>query len=293
MRHFKLAMIFFTALVMLSFSRKNYPEPTIRIMTFNIRVNVPSDSLNAWTYRKDIAASMIRFHHADLVGLQEALIEQVEDLAGRLPDYNWFGVGRDDGDKEGEFMAIFYLRNRFEVLHDSTFWLSENPGIPGRGWDAACNRVVTWGKFKDDRTGKVFYHFNTHFDHMGGIAREESAKLLLKRIKGIAGSSEAVVTGDFNSDPNSVIYKILTQGSTGESGSGLTDSEFASRNPHHGPHGTFTGFKFSVLKEKSQPIDFIFITKNITVFNHGTLSDTFDGSFPSDHMPVLAEIVID
>jgi len=262
-------------------------------MTFNIRVNVQSDSLNAWPYRKEIAASMIRFHHADIIGIQEALLNQVEDLAERLPNYYWFGVGRDDGDEKGEFMAIFYLKKRFKVINNYTFWLSENPEIPGKGWDAACNRIVTWGKFKDSETGKIFYHFNTHFDHIGEMAMEESAKLLLKYITSIAGNSDVIVTGDFNSTPNSITYKILTQDLEGESELKLIDTKMVSKHPHHGPNGTFTGFKLLNLIGNDQPIDYIFITSRIKVLNHGTLSDTFDGLFSSDHMPVLAEIIIE
>lgn len=262
-------------------------------MSFNIRVNVQSDSLNAWPYRKEIAASMIRFYHADIIGIQEALFEQVEDLAERLPNYYWFGVGRDDGDDKGEFMAIFYLKKRFKVLNNSTFWLSQNPEIPGKGWDAVCNRIVTWGKFKDNRTGKIFYHFNTHFDHKGKIARKESAKLLLKYIKTIAGNSDVIVTGDFNSTPNSVPYKILTQDLEGERDLKLVDTKMVSYYPHQGPNGTFTGFKLSNLIDNDQPIDYIFINNKIKVLNHATLSDIFDGLFPSDHMPVLAEIIIE
>jgi endonuclease/exonuclease/phosphatase family metal-dependent hydrolase len=262
-------------------------------MTFNVRVNVQSDSLNAWPYRKEIVASMIRFHHADIIGIQEALLDQVKDLAERLPNYNWFGVGRDDGDEQGEFMAIFFKEERFKVINSSTFWLSENPEIPGKGWDAVCNRVVTWGKFKDSKTGKIFYHFNTHFDHMGEIAREESAKLLLKQINNITGDSDVIVTGDFNSTPNSIPYKILTQDSARESELKIIDAKMVSHHPHHGPNSTFTGFNLSNLKDKGQPIDYIFITDGIEVLNHGTLSDTFDGFFPSDHMPVIAEIVIE
>lgn len=289
----RVVLISCLGLVLLSCSHLNHSEKKIRVMTFNIRVNVPSDSLNAWPYRKEIAASMIRFHHADIIGIQEALYDQVKDLAERLPDYDWFGVGRDDGNKEGEFMAIFYLKRRFIVTNNSTFWLSENPGIPGKGWDAACNRIVTWGKFKDNNTAKTFFHFNTHFDHVGEIAREESAKLLLKYIKDIADDSDAIITGDFNSTPNSTIYKILTHNSEEEPELRLIDTRMISINPHHGPSSTFTGFKLSKLMEKGQPIDYIFITNNIKIFNHGTLSDTFDGLFPSDHMPVLAEIAIE
>jgi endonuclease/exonuclease/phosphatase family metal-dependent hydrolase len=261
-------------------------------MTFNIRLNVESDSLNAWPYRKDNAASMIRFHHADIIGLQEALFDQVKDLADRLPDYNWLGVGRDDGDVEGEFMTIFYLKKRFNVINNSTFWLSENPEIPGKGWDAVCNRIVTWGKFEDNNTNKKFYLFNTHFDHVGEIARQESAKLLLKYINHIAGNSEVIVTGDFNSTPNSNTYKILTQGLERESDLRLVDTKIVSHHPHHGPNSTFTGFKLSNLTDNDKLIDYIFVKNKTKVLNHGILSDTFDGFFPSDHMPVLAEIII-
>ncbi|MBN2355516.1 endonuclease/exonuclease/phosphatase family protein [candidate division KSB1 bacterium] len=261
-------------------------------MTFNIRVNVASDSANAWPYRKDLAPSMIRFHHADIVGLQEALYGQVIDLQERLPNYSWFGVGRDDGEKAGEFMAIFYLKKRFRVVNHSTFWLSENPDTPGKGWDAACNRVVTWGKFKDIKTGKNFYLFNTHFDHMGETARRQSAKLLLEKIKTISGKPNIIVTGDFNASPHSVPYRTITQTPEEISDYRLTDTRTISLNPHHGPKGTFTGFKISAHLQQNQPIDYIFVSDGIKVLNHGTLSDTFDGRFPSDHFPVLAEMVI-
>jgi len=264
-------------------------ENSLRIMTFNVRVNVASDSSNAWPYRKDTAVSMIRFHKADIAGLQEALKEQVDDLAARLPEYGWFGIGRDDGKDAGEFMAVFYRTDRFDVLIDSTFWLSENPSTPGLSWDAACNRVVTLGKFKDKKTDKIFYLFNTHFDHKGQIARRESSKLLLKSINGIAGTSPVIVTGDFNSTPDSEHYKILTQG---DNGIKLIDSKNVSYYPHHGPTGTWTGFKTAYYPNR-QPIDYIFIRNNVKVLLHGTLSDSFDGRFPTDHMPVLAEIIIE
>ena len=272
---------------------EDQPGRIIKVMTFNIRYNTPSDSLNAWPHRKDNAASMVRFYHADIVGIQEGLLGQVQDLAERLPDYGWFGVGRDDGVEAGEFMAVFYQKNRFELLKSSTFWLSENPDIPGKGWDAACSRTVAWGRFKDKKTAEIFYFFNTHFDHAGKTARKESAELLLKNIKKIAGGSEAVVTGDFNAVPSSVPYKILTQNAQQESAVKLIDAKVVSQHPHHGPNGTFTGFKLSNLAVIKEPIDYIFVTKGIKVLNHGTLSDTFDGFFPSDHMPVLAEIIIE
>ena len=268
------------------------PDSPIKIMTFNIRVNVASDSMNAWPYRKDMAASMIQFHGADIVGLQEALWEQVEDLTDLLPEYSWFGIGRDDGDKSGEIMAIFYLKSRFTNLENSTFWLSENPDKPGRGWDAVCNRIVTWGRFKDNRTDKVIYLFNTHFDHMGIIARKESAKLLLRQFEKICGDTNAIVTGDFNCTPDSEPYKILTEKDDHGMDKKLIDTKTISQYPHHGPDGTFTGFKLTNLQQETQPIDHIFVSPGIEVVKHGTLSDIFDGRFPSDHFPVLAEIII-
>jgi endonuclease/exonuclease/phosphatase family metal-dependent hydrolase len=171
--------------------------------------------------------------------------------------------------------------------------LSENPEKPGKGWDAACNRVVTWGKFKDNKTGNVFYHFNTHFDHQGQVARAESAKLLLQKVDEISDVSNVIVTGDFNAGPNSAPYKILTDNKNKETGIKLVDAKMASASPHHGPGGTFTGFKLSNLIHNVQPIDYIFVTNNIKVLRHGTLSDTFNGRFPSDHFPVLAEVIIE
>ena len=285
-------LIFCVCLTIVHCAKKEQMPMNIRIMTYNIRLNVASDSLNAWPHRKDKVASMIRFHKADIVGVQEALFEQVQDLAERLPDLAWLGTGRDDGARAGEFMAIFYKKERFKVLRDSTFWLSENPKIPGLGWDAACNRVVTWAQFEDRQTGKKFYHFNTHFDHRGEIARQESAKLLLKKITQIAGKEPVVVTGDFNSTPDSLPYRLLTRNLTGFVNSKLIDTKQISHLPHHGSDGTFNGFKLSSLEKTNQPIDYIFIKNGIKVCSHGTLSDTFNGFFSSDHHPVLAELTI-
>ena len=263
---------------------------TMRVMTFNIRVNVASDGINAWPNRRDMAAGMIRFHHADIVGTQEALIGQLHDLQKRLPDYDWCGIGRDDGAEQGEFCAVFYLKERFELLDHSTFWLSEHPDTPGKGWDSDYNRIVTWGEFKDKESGQRFFFFNTHFDHIAETARRQSARLLLQKIKMLTGDSHVIVAGDFNAEPDSKPYEILTGNAAQTSGATLKDTKSLSIYPHHGPARTFTAFRFSALKETVPPIDHIFITGGM-VINHGTLSDTFDGLFPSDHMPVLAEIV--
>jgi len=287
-RRFLLLILLSVAGLMLSCTRVKKSELPVRVMTFNIRVNVESDAENSWPHRKDPATSMIRFHRADLIGLQEALIDQVNDLADRLPDYGWIGVARDDGKQAGEFMAIFYLRDRFAVADHGTFWLSETPDQPSLGWDAACRRVVTWAQFKDRVTGKRFFHFNTHFDHVGKQARENSAVLLLQKVNDLAGNHMVVLTGDFNSAPDDAPIQRLLAGLENDPQSRLLDSQNLSEQPHHGPRGTFTQWQWTHVM--AYPIDYIFVKNGVRVRAHATLSDTFDGRFPSDHMPVLAEI---
>ncbi|HEX6732336.1 MAG TPA: endonuclease/exonuclease/phosphatase family protein [Pyrinomonadaceae bacterium] len=261
----------------------------IRVMTFNIRYDEPQDKENAWPNRKELVASMIRFHHADLVGVQEALARQLKDLDKLLPDYSWVGVGRADGKAAGEFSAILYRKGRFKDLESSTFWLSETPRVPSAGWDAAYPRIVTWVKFRDFQTGKIFFHFNTHFDHRGVRARNESSRLLLDQIRQIARDLPVVVTGDFNFTESSDGYQLLT-GKNFEKPSALRDARYFSEQVHHGPTSTFNEFKAIVPGKK---IDYVFVKGRIRVLQHGVLSDTWDGRFASDHLPVLAEIIIE
>lgn len=283
----QLTMLIFAAVIYVADSSTIHADPLpMRVMTFNIRYNNPGDGENAWPHRRDMAASMIRFHRADVIGLQEAIKEQIDDLAERLPEYSWFGVGREDGAEAGEFSPVFYRTDRLELEKHETFWLSETPGKPSVGWDAALERIVTWGRFRDRKNGTVFYLFNTHFDHRGEIARRESAALLKKHVAGIAGSFPVLVTGDFNAKPGSEPITVITTGNDP-----LTDTASVSHYGHHGPSGTWSGFT-SPGSPGDLPIDFIFMRNNVDVLLHGTLSDTFDGRFPSDHMPVLIEIML-
>ena len=256
----------------------------LQVMTFNIRLNIAIDSLNAWPYRKEKVASQILFHEVQLLGVQEALHDQMMDLKDRLPRFKFVGGGRDDGKTKGEYSAIFYDTIRLQALQSQTFWLSLTPEVPGsKSWDAAITRIVTWAKFKDLKTGKIFFAFNTHFDHIGKIARRESAKLLLQKVKEIAGNSLCIITGDFNAMPDDEPIQLITdKANTGH----LTDTKEISAEPHYGPTGTFNGFK---SKEQSdQPIDYIFIKKKIQVLKHATLSQSWQGRFSSDHFPVYA-----
>lgn len=253
-------------------------------MTFNIRYNTAADSLNAWPYRKDKVASQILFHKAHIVGVQEALPDQIVDLQQRLPQYKYAGVGRDDGKQKGEYSAIFYDTTRLQALQTKTFWLSQTPQTPGsKSWDAAITRIVTWVKFRDHKTKKIFFAFNTHFDHIGKIARRESAKLLLQKVKEIAGSTPAVITGDFNAEPADEPVQIIKDKFNPLH---FTDAKEISRTPHYGPTGTFNGFK---NKERNdQPIDYILLKGKWNVLTHATISQTWQGRFASDHFAVIA-----
>lgn len=265
-------------------------ENLIRVMSYNVRNDNIYDVDNRWTDRRYMVASTVRFHRACIVGMQEVLKNQLDDLNGLLPEYGSIGVGRDDGKDKGEFSAIFYLKDRFEPLDKGNFWLSENPDIPGKlGWDADCVRIATWARFNDIKTGEKFYHFNTHLDHVGVVARRESAKLLLEKIREIAKDEPAVLTGDFNSFEDSDAYKIITGKEQCEKGDRLYDAKYISKYPHHGPSESFEGFNIGKTEGK---IDYIFVKNGIKVISHGILADHFDFKLPSDHMPVVSDIYI-
>jgi endonuclease/exonuclease/phosphatase family metal-dependent hydrolase len=267
------------------------PDSVLRVMSFNIRFDNPADGYNAWPHRKELAASMIRFYDAGIVGLQEALRSQLDDLKASLPGYDWFGVARTSGtvdpEPDNEFSAILYRADRFERLDGSTFWLSPAPDSVGtKGWDAALPRVVTWARLRDRQSGATFYFFNTHFDHIGVEARAESAKLILRRIARIAGEAAPVIlTGDFNAVPTEPPYRIITDESDDLP---LFDALTRSAQPHHGPLGTWSGFSFP--GEPGRRIDYIFVNDEVEVLQHAVLSDSWSGRFPSDHLPVLAVV---
>lgn len=270
-----------------SASAQGRNDSTIRVMSFNIRYDEPRDGVNAWPNRKKKVAGVIRFHKADLVGVQEALLTQLRDLEKVLPDFAWCGVGRTDGKEAGEYSAILYRKSKFRLLETNTFWLSETPDKSGsKGWDAAFPRIVTWAKFKDRKTGKTFVHFNTHFDHVGERARAESSSLILKKAGEIEGKGPFVVTGDFNVTEDSGAYKTIMAGTEKIK---VADGRYASSNGHFGGDSTWNGFKEIVPGRK---IDYVFVRQGIKVVEHGVLSDSWNGLWASDHLPVLAEIQI-
>ncbi|MFB6165304.1 MAG: endonuclease/exonuclease/phosphatase family protein [Haloarculaceae archaeon] len=263
----------------------------VAVMTYNVRYDNPADQEYVWRKRRDEVASVIRFHDPDLVGLQEALGDQLRDLRDRLPGYEWLPAGRDAGAAEnaGEYPAIGYDTDRFNLEAEDSFWLSETPDEPGSvGWDAALPRLVKYVELREIDTDVRFFHFNTHFDHAGDRARVESAKLLRDRIDAVTGDEPIVVTGDFNAEEATEPYEVLTH----ENGHrrALLDAHYAASYPHHGPTTTVTDFTSLVPDHK---IDHVFVSRDDEVLVHGTCSDTFgDGLYPSDHLPVLVKLSV-
>ncbi|MBW8327073.1 MAG: endonuclease/exonuclease/phosphatase family protein [Prolixibacteraceae bacterium] len=267
--------------IILIFASNIIMAQQINIISYNIRFNNPGDGVNAWPNRSSQVAALLNFHQADIFGLQEALIGQIEDIHAQMPQMKWVGVGRDDGEKAGEFSPLFYNSEKFTALKSGGFWLSETPEKPGLGWDAACNRVCSWLLLKENKSKKKFMVFNTHFDHMGVKARTESARLILRKIKALNPSGFPVIlTGDFNLTPEQEPISVIT--------SELQDSRSITKQAAYGPTGTFNGFKFdSPLKDR---IDYVFVSNSIEVKRYGVLTDSKDLRYPSDHLPVFVNL---
>ncbi|MDX1672439.1 MAG: endonuclease/exonuclease/phosphatase family protein [Balneolaceae bacterium] len=264
---------------------QNQSDDAFEVMSYNIRYDNPDDGINRWELRKDRVANLIRYHNPSFLGIQEALPHQLKQLQQELPQMNWIGQGRDGGEN-GEYSALFYNRQRFQLVpgSDSTMWLSETPDRPSKSWDAALPRIVTWGKFVDQRTGRRLYVFNTHFDHLGDTAREKSAQLIVDTINEVSEGLPVVLTGDFNAIPGSKPYLILNSGD-----SPLSDAFHTARQPHLGPLYTYTGF--NVMGDgANRRIDFIFTTNKFEVLKHQVISTFREGRYPSDHLPVSAVV---
>lgn len=254
----------------------------INLATFNLRLQTTGDSGNLWTQRSPHVIALIRFHQFDIFGTQEGFRNQLVDIQKGLPEFDFYGAGRDDGKEMGEHSAIFYRKERFSIIKKGDFWLSQTPDQPSKGWDATCcNRICSWVYFTDKQTGKNFYVFNAHFDHQGMVARVESSKLILQRISTIAGNEPVIFCGDLNGDHESEWYKNL------EASSVVRDS-YRQVNFPYANNGTFNGFGKTL--ENRGIIDHIFISNHFLVNRWGILSDSYYGKFPSDHFPVLAEI---
>lgn len=258
--------------------------PRIDVMTYNIRLDLASDGDNSWSHRKDLVAQLIRHEAPDIFGTQEVLLNQRRDLEQALPGYTFVGVGRDDGAEAGEASPLAWRSERYEALASDTFWLSETPSRPGKGWDAAYPRIATWAILKDRRSGVELRVLNTHFDHVGQVARRNAARQILDWVENGPGAGlPTVVFGDFNSTVDSEPYRILSAG-------GLIDSRDATRAPPYGPRGTFNGWRID--SDADSPIDHIFVSSAVVVSRYAVITQHWGGRLPSDHYPVMAELEI-
>ena len=251
-------------------------------MTFNIRLDAPSDSANNWKYRKENVYQMITYYHPDLLGMQEVCHNQMEDLKQGLPQYTALGVGRDDGKEAGEYCPIFFNPNRFTLLKSGNFALSEHPDSIGiKGWDASYNRITTWAILKEKRNGKELVFFNTHLDNDGKIARKEIARLIVQKIKEIAPHIPAILTGDFNCTPDETPLQVLEK-------NGMKNS-LKTANVTYGPSWSFHDFG-RLTKEECTLLDYIFTTDNIEVNRYRVIQDKPNNGFLSDHYPILVKL---
>ena len=255
---------------------------SLSAMTYNIRYSTINDGDNQWEKRKEFLTDQISFYGPDIFGIQEGLQHQVNFIDEQLVTYDFIGVGRDDGDKKGEYCAIFYNKEKLDLLGQSTFWLSTSPEKVSVGWDAAMERICTYGFFMEKKTGAMFWVFNTHFDHIGELAREKSSELIVQKIREINKDNLPVILmGDFNLNDQSKAIIYLS--------SIFNDSRNISLNSPFGPYGTFTGFKF--LEPVKDRIDYIFCSKEkIQIEKYAVLTDSKDSKYPSDHFPVFVEV---
>ncbi|MDR2058399.1 MAG: endonuclease/exonuclease/phosphatase family protein [Dysgonamonadaceae bacterium] len=278
----------------------------LNVATYNIRVDKEEDVLkgNGWLKRYPKICELIRYHDFDVFGLQEVESHQLKNMLDSLSGYSYTGAAREDGKEKGEFVPIFYKRDKLELLESGNFWLSETPDTPSKGWDAECYRVVSYGKFAVKKDGFQFWFFNTHFDHRGIVARKESARLILDKIKEIAKGDNIVLSGDFNADQNSDVYQRLRS-------SEIVKDSYDVSTFSYAWHGTANNFEPDIITNSR--FDHIFVSPSFKVLKYGILTDTYrdvvdDGRIilpnfpkeiiftratvrlPSDHYPVKIEL---
>lgn len=279
----------------------------LKIGSYNIRYDNQGDRNNGdgWDKRYPVITSIIRWESPDVFGAQEVLVHQLRDMSSLLTDFDYYGIGRDDGKEKGEYAPIFFKKDKFQLLQEGTFWLSETPDKPSKGWDAALPRICSWVHLKENSSGKTFWFFNLHMDHIGKIARKQSSYLVLKKIKEMAGSDPAFLTGDFNVDQHDSIYNILAQSKY------LADA-FTIAKDKMAWNGTFNAFDTGLWTDSR--IDHVYVTSGVLVSDYAVLTESYrskhaedkevtkgdfpkelsfkryDVRLPSDHFPVFCRI---
>lgn len=285
-------MRFLTVLLLLLAINSLSVGQTLKVMSYNLRLDTPDDGVNQWPNRTDKVVALITKHNPDIIGVQEALHHQLEDLMKKLPEYSFCGVGRDDGKEKGEYSAVLFRNSRFGLLDTKTYWLSETMDLPGsKSWDAAITRVFTLARFFDRDTKKEFLIVNTHFDHIGKVARAMSASMIKAFLSGMEGGANInntgerieipiIVSGDFNSEPTEDAYLTMVNDK-------LKDFTLYDSRPATSTAGTYCGFKVGGMPCKT--IDFIFHSKEWVVRNYLVITDNDGTYYPSDHLPVLVD----
>jgi len=277
---FKYLIIFLLTLISSMFFNPVSGQ-SFRVMTYNLRWDNPNDAENRWDERKAELVDFVQAAHPDILGTQEGLKRQLDYISENIPQFGMFGVGREDGKEKGEYTAIFYNKNKFNLLAQSSFWLSETSHEVSVGWDAALPRICTYGLLEDLKTGERIHVFNTHFDHMGQKARLMSAKLIVSKIEQMTNANDNVILmGDFNCNSVSEPIKEIKKH--------LTDGKDISKKGLKGPEATFNGFDKEITDLGT--IDHIF-TRNFTVQSYKHFTKKRKNKLQlSDHYPVMAKI---
>jgi endonuclease/exonuclease/phosphatase family metal-dependent hydrolase len=253
---------------------------SINVITYNIRYDNAGDGVNQWTKRTDKVYALVKKYNPDILGVQEALHHQVAGLLQNLPEYTAVGVGRDDGKTKGEYAAIFFRKDRFTLLEQNTFWLSETPDVvASKSWDAAITRIATWARLRDVKTGKEFIAVNTHFDHIGKEARAKSAALIKTRIAAFRKNLPIILTGDFNSEPSDLPSQEMINGKV---------LRLYNTRPASATQGTFC--TFFVTDKPCTIIDYIFYSDGFTASDYEVITDNDGQHYPSDHLPVRSTL---
>lgn len=286
-----------TALVALTLASLPAPKP-MTVLTFNIRYDNPADGENRWAMRRDLAVQTIRDSKAELIGLQEALKGQLDELAAALPDFGLIAVGREDGKSEGEHCAILYSKKRFKVLDEGTFWLSNTPEVPGsKTWGNKVTRICTWARLDDTAAKRKVQLYNLHLDHESQVSRERSIELLLSRLTRRDWFDPTIIVGDFNAGPdNPAILDLMGRRTRDDQEAADTlwwprwTDAYRAVHPDRPEQGTYHGF---TGKSSSPRIDFIFVSDEWKPTKSEIVMKDSGGKFPSDHFPVWATIQLD
>lgn len=259
-------------------------QSQLTVMTYNIRNSNASDGVNKWDNRKEKLFAVIQKANPDVLGTQEVLQDQLKDLQKALPNYATYGVGRNNGRHAGEHSAIFYKKEKFDLVTGGNFWLSETPTVPGsKSWDAAITRICSWVKLRHKNTGAEFFVFNAHFDHKGKVARQQSAMLIRSMIDSLADGNPVIVTGDFNFSPTDEGYRVMVVDT--KKGVQLSDCYSAAMPP-------YTDCGFNVTNKQCGRIDYVFCSQHFRAEKYLLHTDNDGTYYPSDHLAVSAILLL-